>query len=74
MKSVVGAVAVAMLIVGVGCQCPIKSMSSNAAQSITSIQFDNAWFYDKDGKFIESRGKDAYIALMKYHGYQFSRG
>lgn len=33
------------------------------------LQFDNAWFYDKDGKFIVERGKDAYIALMKYHGY-----
>lgn len=69
MKSVICSVAVVLLILGVGCQCPIKSMSSNAPKSITSIQFDNAWFYDKDGKFIEERGKDAYIALMNYHGY-----
>jgi D-lyxose ketol-isomerase len=69
MKFVIGAVAVALLIVGTGCQCPIKAFSSNHAKNITAIQFDNAWFYDKDGKFIEERGKEAYIAVMKYHGY-----
>jgi D-lyxose ketol-isomerase len=69
MKTVIGAVAVALLIAGTGCQCPIKAFSSNPAKNITSIQFDNAWFYDKDGKFIEERGKEAYIAVMKYHGY-----
>ena len=69
MKTVIGVVAVALLIVGTGCQCPIKAFSSNHARNSTSIQFDNAWFYDKDGKFIEERGKEAYIAVMKYHGY-----
>jgi D-lyxose ketol-isomerase len=69
MKFVIGAVAVALLIAGTGCQCPIKAFSSNHAKNSTSIQFDNAWFYDKDGKFIEERGKEAYIAVMKYHGY-----
>jgi len=34
-----------------------------------SIKFDNSYFYDKDGKFLEEKAKDAYIALMKYHGY-----
>jgi len=34
-----------------------------------AIQFDNASFYDKDGKFIEAKGKEAIIALMKYHNY-----
>ena len=34
-----------------------------------SIKFDNSYFYDKDGKFQEEKAKDAYIALMKYHGY-----
>ena len=33
------------------------------------LSFDNASFYDKDGKFDEEKGKDAIIALMKYHGY-----
>ena len=34
-----------------------------------SARFDNSFFYDQDGKFVEDRGKDAYIALMKHHGY-----
>ena len=34
-----------------------------------SIKFKNADFYGKDGKFIEDKGKEAYIAVMKYHGY-----
>ena len=34
-----------------------------------SVHFDNAYFYDQDGKFVEDRGKDAIIALMRYHGY-----
>ena len=33
------------------------------------IAFENSYFYDKDGKFTEDKGKDAYIAMMKYHGY-----
>lgn len=69
MKYTVVIVSVAMLMGGVGCQCPIKAFSANQAKNITKIQFDNSWFYDKDGKFIEERGKEAYIAVMKYHGY-----
>jgi D-lyxose ketol-isomerase len=34
-----------------------------------SIEFDNATFYDADGKFQEDVAKDAYITLMEYHGY-----
>lgn len=33
------------------------------------INFDNAYFYDAEGNFKEEAGKDAYIALMEYHGY-----
>ncbi len=33
------------------------------------INFDNAFFYNSDGSFDVEKGKDAYIALMKYHGY-----
>jgi len=43
-----------------------------AEQQMTSsgkISFNNADFYDKDGKFIVDKGKDACIELMKYHGY-----
>ena len=66
MKSLLSVAAVAAVVIGAGCaKCPCGSSKADKA----SITFDNAWFYDKDGKFIEERGKDAYIALMKYHGY-----
>ena len=35
----------------------------------SKIHFDNAYFYDDDGKFKPEAGKDAYIDLMEYHGY-----
>ncbi len=31
--------------------------------------FDNSTFYDAQGNFDEGAAKDAYISLMKYHGY-----
>lgn len=34
-----------------------------------AIAFDNASFYGPDGKFLPDKAKDAYIAVMKYHGY-----
>lgn len=34
-----------------------------------NIVFDNASFYNADGTFNVEAGKDAYIAVMKYHGY-----
>ena len=34
-----------------------------------SIAFKNSYFHDGDGKFDMEKAKDAYIALMKYHGY-----
>ena len=34
-----------------------------------ALVFDNASFYNADGTFNVEAGKDAYIALMKYHGY-----
>ena len=33
------------------------------------IHFKNSYFYDADGQFKPEAGKDAYIALMKHHGY-----
>ena len=44
-------------------------MLAGCAGDKQSITFDNAYFYAKDGKFDEGKAKDAYIALMKYHGY-----
>ncbi len=34
-----------------------------------ALVFDNASFYNADGTFNVEAGRDAYIALMKYHGY-----
>ena len=39
-----------------------------------AITFKNEDFYDADGKFDVEKGKDAYIALMKYHGYPVPEG
>jgi len=39
------------------------------SKSASAIQFDNSYYYGPDGKFQEEKAKDAYIALMKYHGY-----
>lgn len=39
-----------------------------------NIHFDNAFFYNEDGTFNVERGKDAYMALMKYHGYPIFDG
>ncbi len=35
----------------------------------SSINFDNAYFYDAEGKFKPEAAKDAFIALMKHHRY-----
>jgi len=55
-----------------GCACPMRKWC--CARKRPSIQFDNSYFYDADGKFLVERAKDAYIALMKYHGYPVYKG
>ncbi len=37
-----------------------------------SIKFKNEDFYGADGKFLVGKGKDAVIALMKYHDYSLA--
>jgi D-lyxose ketol-isomerase len=44
-----------------GCAGPVKRTQAP--------RFDNASFYDAKGKFDPERAKDAYLALMRYHGY-----
>lgn len=34
-----------------------------------AIHFNNEYFYDTAGRFKAETAKDAYIALMEYHGY-----
>lgn len=43
--------------------------SGQQSEKGVSIHFDNAYFYDKDGKFDVEKGKDAIMALAKHHGY-----
>ncbi len=44
-----------------------EAMLTNSKPS--KLRFNNADFYDTEGKFSEDAGKEAYIAVMKYHGY-----
>lgn len=54
--------AAAGLTVGGCCESHKKSGAS-------MIEFNNADFYDTEGKFNVDAGKEAYISMMKYHGY-----
>jgi len=52
----------------------LAAMGSTASGAIgrrrrRGIAFDNASFYGADGKFDAEAGKNAYIAMMQYHGY-----
>lgn len=57
-------IAVAGLSVG-GC----NTKSDQPAAKKPDINFDNAYFYDAEGKFKPEAAMDAYIALMEYYGY-----
>lgn len=35
----------------------------------TELKFTNDQFYDKDGKFLEEKAKDALIEMLEYHNY-----
>ena len=39
------------------------------ADAKISLDFPNESFYNADGNFNEDAAKDAYITMMKYHGY-----
>jgi D-lyxose ketol-isomerase len=56
--------ALAVTLLNTGCSHLDPGSKSRSAAPV----FDNASFY-KDGKFDVEKGKDAVIALMKYHGY-----
>jgi len=49
--------------------CLVGALLAAGCQEKPSIRFDNAFFYDADGTFNQEKAKDAYIALMTYHGY-----
>lgn len=45
------------------------AMFAGCSDAKPSIAFDNSYFYGPDGKFLPDKAKDAYIAVMKFHGY-----
>ncbi len=49
--------------------CTSLTGGGKADVGTATLAFDNASFYNADGEFDVARGKDAVIALMKYHGY-----
>ena len=54
--------------------CLLGTLVATGCEEKPSIQFDNSSFYGADGTFDVEKGKDAYIALMKYHGYPVYKG
>jgi hypothetical protein len=43
--------------------------SKTGKDAKAKLAFNNADFYDQDGKFLIEKGKDAILALCKFHGY-----
>lgn len=58
-----------VLVLAVVCSFFAQGCLEEVRSDKASITFDNEWFYNADGSFNIERGKDAYIAMMKYHGY-----
>jgi len=63
-RDVLKGIAAATAVAG-GCASVHKRTTSSKGR----IDFDNCCFYDDQGKFKPEAAKDAYIALMEYHGY-----
>ncbi|MEE8451695.1 MAG: hypothetical protein V3R99_07260 [Thermoguttaceae bacterium] len=52
----------------------MTATSAVATEAKKGIAFNNADFYGTDGKFDVEKGKDAILALCKYHGYPIFPG
>ena len=46
-----------------------RAGAAGRAKRAATIQFENSYFYNAKGELDPEKAKDAYIALMKYHGY-----
>jgi len=64
--SLLAVLPVCVLMTLIGCK--------ETADTKISLDFPNESFYDADGNFNEDTAKDAYITLMKYHGYPVFEG
>ena len=63
------AVGLGMLAAGTGgCAGGFGGMARRV-QGKCPVAFDNDTYYNADGTFCADKAKDAYISLMKYHGY-----
>ena len=62
--SLIAALALCASMVLTGCED-----DDDECEKKISLDFPNESFYDADGKFSEDAAKDAYITMMKYHGY-----
>ncbi len=65
LKTAGAAVGMGALAAGAGGCGKVTSMVTGKSE----VAFDNDTYYDADGTFSEDKAKDAYIALMEYHGY-----
>lgn len=65
----VSGLAAAIIVLASGCTCPMKGTCMKSGKSASTIRFDNASFYGKDGKFDVEKGRDAVTALARHHGY-----
>jgi len=60
--------------VGAGFALAAAGGRAGAAEKAGGLAFKNSDFYDADGKFKPDAAKDAYVALMKFHGYPVFKG
>ncbi len=59
---------------GVGLATMAAQSRAAGVRAKSRLKFNNDDFYTADGKFDEDAAKDAYIRLMKYHGYPIFEG
>ncbi len=51
-----------------------RALADDPSGPPEELAFDNASFYDAEGNFLLEKAKDAYVELMKYHGYPVFEG
>lgn len=66
-RSMLKTAGLGLCLAATGCDTPATTKPAPMA-------FDNADFYDASGTFKVDAAKDAYITLMKYHGYPVYKG
>lgn len=66
------------LVIALSCTMLVLPLTGALAEEASGppreLAFDNASFYDAEGNFLAEKAKDAYVELMKYHGYPVFEG